>query len=104
MNEGYDIVSGWRKDRKDSPIKENFLSFVANFLIRKITKVEIHDLGCSLKAYRKEFIADINLYGEMHRFIPIYAKWNGASRITEMPVKHQPREQGVSKYGTQSGL
>jgi len=97
--EGYDVVSGWRKDRKDSPIKRNLLSNIANYLIRKISKVEIHDLGCSLKAYRKEFIADIHLYGEMHRFIPIYAKWNGATQITEMPVKHQPREHGVSKYG-----
>ena len=97
--EGYDVVSGWRKDRKDSPIKRTLLSNIANYLIRKISKVEIHDLGCSLKAYRKEFIADIHLYGEMHRFIPIYAKWNGATRITEMPVKHQPREHGVSKYG-----
>lgn len=99
LQEGYDVVSGWRKDRKDSPIKRNLLSNIANYLIRKISKVEIHDLGCSLKAYRKEFIADIHLYGEMHRFIPIYAKWNGATRITEMPVKHQPREHGVSKYG-----
>jgi len=97
--EGYDVVSGWRKDRKDSPIKRTLLSNIANYLIRKISKVEIHDLGCSLKAYRKEFIADIHLYGEMHRFIPIYAKWNGATRITEMPVKHQPRVHGVSKYG-----
>ena len=99
LQQGYDIVSGWRKDRKDSPIKRTLLSNIANYLIRKISKVEIHDLGCSLKAYRKEFIADIHLYGEMHRFIPIYAKWNGATQITEMPVKHQPREHGVSKYG-----
>ena len=99
LQEGYDIVSGWRKDRKDSPIKRTLLSNIANYLISKISKIEIHDFGCSLKAYRKEFIADIHLYGEMHRFIPIYAKWNGATRITEMPVKHQPREHGVSKYG-----
>ena len=99
LQEGYDVVSGWRKDRKDSPIKRNLLSNIANYLIRKISKVETHDLGCSLKAYRKEFIADIHLYGEMHRFIPIYAKWNGATRITEMPVKHKPREHGESKYG-----
>jgi glycosyltransferase involved in cell wall biosynthesis len=99
LQDGYDVVSGWRKDRKDSPIKRNLLSNIANYLIRKISKVEIHDLGCSLKAYRKEFIADIHLYGEMHRFIPIYAKWNGATRITEMPVKHKPREHGESKYG-----
>jgi len=99
LQEGYDVVSGWRKDRKDSPIKRNLLSSIANYLIRKISKVKIHDLGCSLKAYRKEFIADIHLYGEMHRFITIYAKWNGATRITEMPVKHQPRVHGVSKYG-----
>ena len=99
LQEGYDVVSGWRKDRKDNPIKRTLLSNIANYLISKISKVEIHDLGCSLKAYRKEFIADINLYGEMHRFIPIYAKWNGAARITEMPVNHQPRQHGVSKYG-----
>ena len=100
LNEGYDIVSGWRKERKDSALKRNFLSFVANFLIRKITKVKIHDLGCTLKAYRKEVISDIHLYGEMHRFIPIYARWNGAMRITELPVKHHSRKHGTSKYGT----
>jgi len=82
LNDGYDVVSGWRKDRKDSAIKRNFLSYVANFLIRKITKVKIHDLGCTLKAYRKE------------------ASWNGAFRITELPVKHHNRKHGASKYGT----
>ena len=65
----------------------------------KITNVKIHDLGCTLKAYRKDVISDIHLYGEMHRFIPIYAKWNGATRITEMPVKHHPREHGKTNYG-----
>ncbi len=99
LQEGFDIVSGWRKHRKDSPLKRNLLSRIANFLIRKFTKVELHDLGCTLKAYRKEVLLGLNLYGEMHRFIPIYAKWNGALRITEMQVSHHPRKHGVSKYG-----
>jgi glycosyltransferase involved in cell wall biosynthesis len=98
LQEGYDVVSGWRVDRQDDPIKRNFLSRVANALISVTTGVRLHDYGCSLKAYRREILDDVHLYGEMHRFIPIYAKWNGA-RIAELPVRHHPRTGGVSKYG-----
>lgn len=98
IDEGFDLVSGWRKQRKDSPVKRTLLSKIANFIISKISGVHLHDYGCTLKAYRRALIKDIKLYGEMHRFIPIYAKWMGA-RITEIPVNHHPREFGVSKYG-----
>ena len=76
LDEGYDVVSGWRKDRKDHPVKRNFVSRVANKLISKLSGVSLHDYGCSLKAYRKEVIKNVKLYGEMHRFIPIYASWH----------------------------
>ncbi|HEX2852218.1 MAG TPA: glycosyltransferase family 2 protein [Opitutaceae bacterium] len=98
LDEGYDLVSGWRKDRQDHPIKRNFLSRVANGLISRTTGVHLHDYGCSLKAYRREVLTGIALYGEMHRFIPVYAYWNGA-RIAEVPVLHHARMHGVSKYG-----
>ena len=98
LEEGYDVVSGWRKDRKDHPIKRNFLSRVANDIISKVSGVHLHDYGCSLKAYRRSALDGVHLYGEMHRFIPIYAYWNGA-RITELPVSHHPRIHGTSKYG-----
>jgi glycosyltransferase involved in cell wall biosynthesis len=98
LDEGFDLVSGWRKDRKDAPIKRNFLSRVANGLISCTTGVHLHDYGCSLKAYRREVLEGISLYGEMHRFIPVYAYWNGA-RIAEVPVRHHPRLHGVSNYG-----
>ncbi|WP_082760971.1 glycosyltransferase family 2 protein [Leptospira alstonii] len=98
IHEGYDVVSGWRKDRKDNPVKRNFLSRVANWLISNISGVSLHDYGCSLKAYKKDIIKDVRLYGEMHRFIPIYAKWMGA-KLAEIPVTHHPRQFGVSKYG-----
>lgn len=98
IDEGFDVVSGWRKDRKDNPVKRNFLSKVANWLISNISGVPLHDYGCSLKAYRKDVIKDVRLYGEMHRFIPIYANWMGA-RLAEIPVTHYPRQFGVSKYG-----
>lgn len=103
LDEGYDVVSGWRKDRKDHPVKRNFVSRVANRLISKLSGVPLHDYGCSLKAYRKEVIKNVKLYGEMHRFIPIYANWHGA-RITEVPVTHHPRVHGVSKYGLERVL
>lgn len=103
LDEGYDVVSGWRKDRKDHPVKRNFVSRVANRLISKLSGVPLHDYGCSLKAYRKEVIKNVKLYGEMHRFIPIYASWHGA-RITEVPVTHHPRIHGVSKYGLERVL
>ncbi len=98
LDEGYDVVSGWRRDRKDNPIKRNFPSRLANRLISAISGVHLHDYGCSLKAYRRDVIKGVKLYGEMHRFIPIYASWFGA-RIIEIPVTHQPRQHGKSKYG-----
>lgn len=98
LAEGYDVVSGWRKQRKDDALKRNFVSRLANRLISMISGVHLHDYGCSLKAYKKDIIKGVKLYGEMHRFIPIYASWFGA-RITEIPVSHHPRRSGNSKYG-----
>ena len=98
LNEGFDVVSGWRMDRQDARIRRNLLSRVANKLISIVSGVHLHDYGCSLKAYRRSALEGVHLYGEMHRFIPIYAYWNGA-RVTEAPVKHRPRHRGVSKYG-----
>ena len=98
MNEGYDVVSGWRKDRQDHPLRRNFTSRIANRLISRISGIHLHDYGCTLKAYRRSIIRDLRLYGEMHRFIPIYAQWLGA-RVTEIEVKHHPRRFGNSKYG-----
>jgi dolichol-phosphate mannosyltransferase len=98
LGEGYDVVSGWRKDRQDSPIRRNLVSRVANALISRVSGVYLRDYGCTLKAYRSDVIRSVRLYGEMHRFIPIYAKWMGA-RITEIPVMHHPRRHGESKYG-----
>lgn len=98
LDEGYDVVSGWRKDRQDAFITRTFPSRIANGLISKIGGVRLHDYGCSLKAYRREVLKDVNLYGEMHRFIPIYAAWAGG-RVTEIPVAHYPRTAGQSKYG-----
>jgi len=98
IDEGNDVVSGWRKDRKDNPIKRNLPSRIANRLISIISGVHLHDYGCSLKAYKREVIKDVKLYGEMHRFIPIYASWVGA-KVAEVTVTHYPRIHGVSKYG-----
>jgi glycosyltransferase involved in cell wall biosynthesis len=98
LKEGYDIVSGWRKDRKDKAISRKIPSILANWLIGKMTGVKLHDYGCSLKAYKREILETINLYGEMHRFIPAIASWSGA-KITEMVVNHRPRVAGVAKYG-----
>src|SRR5256714_13387175 len=98
LDEGYDVVSGWRKHRKDTLITRKIPSQMANWLISKIGGVPLHDYGCSLKAYRRESLADVQLYGEMHRFIPIYASWSGA-RVTEIPVEHHARTMGQSKYG-----
>lgn len=97
MDEGYDVVSGWRKDRQDAALKRKLPSQIANKLIGKVTGVHLHDYGCSLKAYRREVLEPVRLYGEMHRFIPAYAYWNGAS-ITEIPVNHRARQFGQSKY------
>jgi len=98
INEGYDVVSGWRKDRKDKLISRKIPSKIANWLISRVSGVPLHDLGCSLKAYRGEVLRQVKLYGEMHRFIPVHASWVGA-RIAELPVMHHARQFGKSKYG-----
>src|SRR5690348_13916293 len=98
LDEGFDVVSGWRKDRQDHAIKRNLPSRLANTLISRVSGVHLHDYGCSLKAYRREVLDGVKLYGEMHRFVPIYAAWNGA-RVTEIPVTHHRRLHGESKYG-----
>jgi len=103
IDEGFDVVSGWRKNRRDNRIKRNFPSFVANKLISWISGLHLNDYGCSLKAYRREVIKDVKLYGEMHRFIPIYASWMGA-KVTEIPVSHHPRLYGSSKYGLERSI
>jgi glycosyltransferase involved in cell wall biosynthesis len=98
MQEGYDVVSGWRKNRQDAFVLRVFPSWVANKIISSISGVRLHDYGCSLKAYRREVIKNVKLYGEMHRFVPIYASWQGA-KVTEIPVDHHARVHGQSKYG-----
>lgn len=98
LNEGYDVVSGWRQDRQDAPIRRNLVSRIANRLISSVSGVRLHDYGCTLKAYRSEMVKDVRLYGEMHRFVPIYASWMGA-KITEIPVQHHARKFGKSNYG-----
>jgi glycosyltransferase involved in cell wall biosynthesis len=98
IEEGYDVVSGWRKDRKDPFLKRRLPSIIANKIISFIGGVRLHDYGCTLKAYRRDILKNIRLYGEMHRFIPIYAKWVGA-RVAEVPVHHSQRKFGSSKYG-----
>jgi len=92
------VVSGWRKKRHDNAITRLIPSVAANWLISKITGVNLHDFGCTLKAYRREVLAETRLYGEMHRFIPALASWSGAS-ICEIVVNHRPRTAGVAKYG-----
>jgi glycosyltransferase involved in cell wall biosynthesis len=103
LDEGYEVCSGWRKDRQDNALQRNIPSIIANKLISLVSGVELHDFGCSLKAYRTEVIKGVRLYGEMHRFLPIYAKWHGA-RITELPVNHHARKTGHSKYGLERVL
>ena len=98
LDEGYDLVSGWRKSRKDNALTRNFPSMIANWLISRVTGVHLHDYGCTLKAYRRDVLEGFRLYGEMHRFIPVYASSVGA-KITEMPVNHHPRKFGKTKYG-----
>ncbi len=98
LDEGYDLVSGWRKNRQDAKLSRLLPSMLANLLIGQVTGVKLHDYGCSLKAYRSELVADLNLYGELHRFLPALAFIEGA-RITELPVNHKARQFGQSKYG-----
>jgi glycosyltransferase involved in cell wall biosynthesis len=98
LSEGFDVVSGWRKDRKDKLVLRRFPSKVANALISRVTKIRLHDYGCTLKAYNGEVLRELTLYGDMHRFIPALASGVGA-RVTEVPVHHRPRTRGTSKYG-----
>jgi glycosyltransferase involved in cell wall biosynthesis len=98
LEQGYDVASGWRKHREDPLLNKRFPSTLANGLISWLTGVKLHDYGCTLKAYRRDILKDVHLYGEMHRFIPAYASWVGAT-ITEMEVAHHPRRHGRSKYG-----
>ncbi len=98
LEEGYDIVSGWRRDRKDPFLSRRLPSMIANWIISKVTGVELHDYGCTLKAYRADIIKRLELYGDMHRFLPALTKRFGA-KITEIPVRHHPRFYGKSKYG-----
>ncbi len=98
FDEGYDVVSGWRRERKDTFLTRRLPSVLANRLISWVTGVHLHDYGCSLKAYRADLLKNIRLYGEMHRFLPAYAAFEGA-QILEIPVQHHPRRQGKSKYG-----
>ena len=102
LNEGYDVVSGWRIRRQDT-VSRRLPSVMANRLISWISGVKLHDYGCSLKAYRRSVLRDVRLYGEMHRFVPIYASWQGA-KVTELPVDHHPRTRGKSKYGIERTL
>jgi len=98
LNEGFDIVSGWRKDRQDKLVSRKIPSWIANYIISRVTGVNLHDYGCTMKAYRRDILQDIRLYGEMHRFIPALAAWNGAN-ITEIVTHHRERKFGKTKYG-----
>jgi glycosyltransferase involved in cell wall biosynthesis len=98
IDQGFDLVSGWRQHRQDAALTRLLPSRIANWLIGRVTGLQLHDYGCSLKAYRSELVADMNLYGELHRFLPALALIEGA-RITEIPVSHHPRRHGQSKYG-----
>lgn len=98
LDKGADVVSGWRKSRRDAAIRRTLVSRAANWLISRISGVPLHDYGCTLKAYRKDVLQGMRLYGEMHRFVPIYASWMGA-KVVELPVSHHARRFGKSKYG-----
>ena len=98
ITEGYDLVSGWRRCRQDRTVDRKIPSMIANKIISCVSGVKLHDYGCSLKAYRKEILNGIRLYGELHRFLPVCASWNGA-KVTEIEVNHKPRVFGKSKYG-----
>ena len=102
IEEGYDVVSGWRRRRQD-PLSKKIPSRIANMVISYVSGVPLHDYGCTLKAYRREMVEGVNLYGEMHRFIPVYAAYRGA-RVTEIEVTHHPRRAGKSHYGIERTL
>lgn len=97
LQEGYDLVSAWRTERQD-PLTKRLPSKVANFSVSTLTGIRVHDMNCGFKVYRREVLEDLKLYGELHRYIPVLAHWKGY-RIAEVPVKHQPRRHGYSKYG-----
>ncbi|MBU2063315.1 MAG: glycosyltransferase, partial [Candidatus Omnitrophica bacterium] len=103
LEEGYDLVSGWRINRQDNLLLKKIPSFLANKLSLRVSKVKIHDLGCTLKAYRRELLENIEFYGEIHRFLPFCAAMQGA-KIAEIPVKHYKRKFGKSKYGIWRGF
>ena len=98
LDEGYDVVSGWRKNRQDNKLTRNLPSHIANRLISNSTGVKLHDYGCTLKVYRREILDNVKLYGEMHRFIPVYA-YEAGGKITEVVVQHHPRKHGKANYG-----
>ena len=99
VEKGYDIVSGWKKKRYDNTITKNIPSKFFNAVTRKVSKINLHDFNCGLKAYRKNVVKSIEVYGEMHRYIPVLAKWAGFKKIGEKPVEHRPRKYGISKFG-----
>jgi len=98
LDQGFDVVSGWRRNRHDALLSRKIPSRIANRLVARISGVSLHDFGCTLKAYRRRVLSGVRLYGEMHRFIPIFAAWQGA-RVTEQVVNHRPRTAGKTKYG-----
>jgi glycosyltransferase involved in cell wall biosynthesis len=98
LDQGFDVVSGWRRDRKDKFLTRKVPSWLANRLIARLSRVPLHDFGCTMKAYRRRVLEGVRLYGEMHRFIPIFATWQGA-RVAELEVHHRPRTAGRTKYG-----
>lgn len=100
LEEGYDLVSGWKKERQD-PLSKTIPSRFFNFVTRVFSGIAIHDFNCGLKAYRREVVKNVNVYGELHRYIPLLAKWAGFERITERPVEHHPRKHGETKFGVE---
>jgi glycosyltransferase involved in cell wall biosynthesis len=99
LDDGYDIVSGWKKKRYDNAVTKNIPSKFFNAVTRKVSGIKLHDFNCGLKAYRKKVIKSIEVYGEMHRYIPVMAKWAGFKKVGEKVVEHRPRKYGVSKFG-----
>ena len=99
MDDGYDMVSGWKKKRFDNKLTKNLPSKIFNAAARRISKIKLHDFNCGLKAYKKKVVKSIEVYGEMHRYIPVLAKWAGFRKIGEKVVEHRPRKYGVTKFG-----
>jgi hypothetical protein len=99
LEDGFDLVSGWKKVRYDNRLTKNIPSKFFNAVTRKVSKIQLHDFNCGLKSYRKKVVKSIEVYGEMHRYIPVLAKWAGFKKIGEKVVEHRPRKYGVSKFG-----